>query len=44
MAKLVLWEKDGTSVQKGKAYNFQQVRIRVRDFERVFNTTKKSYN
>ena len=39
---LVLWEKDVTAVQKEKAFNFQQVRVRVRDGKNFFNTTKNT--
>lgn len=41
-ATLILWEKDATAVQRGKAYNFEQVRVRIRDSEKVFNTTKET--
>ena len=37
----ILWEKDVAAVQKDKAFNFQQVRVRVRDEKKMFNTTKK---
>ena len=33
---LILWEKDVTAVQKEKAFNFQQVRVRVRDEKKNF--------
>ena len=33
---LILWEKDVTAVQKEKAFNFQQVRVRVRDEKKFF--------
>ena len=39
---LVLWEKDVTAVQKEKAFNFQQVRVRVGDGRNYFNTTKNT--
>lgn len=39
---LILWEKDVTAVQKEKAFNFQQVRVRVRDEKKIFNTTKST--
>ena len=39
-ASLILWEKDVDSVERGRSYNFEQVRIRDRDQQRVFNTTK----
>ena len=32
---LILWEKDVTAVQKEKAFNFQQVRVRVRDEKKI---------
>ena len=41
--RLVLWEDQARNVQKGAAYNFQQVRIRsTEDGEKVFNTTKET--
>ena len=39
---LILWEKDVTAVQREKAFNFQQVRVRVRDEKKMFNTTKNT--
>lgn len=39
---LILWEKDVTGVQKGKAYNFEQVRLRVTNDEKIFNTTRNT--
>ena len=39
---LVLCEKDVTAVQKEKAFNFQQVRVRVRDGKKNLNTTKNT--
>jgi len=39
---LILSEKDVTAVQKGKAYNFEQVRLRVTNEEKIFNTTRNT--
>lgn len=39
---LILWEKDIAPVQKGKAFNFEQVRVRYRDEQKIFNTTKNT--
>ena len=41
-ASLVLWEKDVSAVQKGKAFNFQQVRVKLGKDKKIFNTTKNT--
>jgi len=39
---LILWEKDVTAVQKRKDFNFEQVRLKVGDEKKIFNTTKNT--
>ena len=39
-AKLVLWENDVKAVQRGKAFNFEQLRVRMEDKTKVLNTTR----
>jgi len=39
---LILWEKDVTAVQKRKYFNFEQVRLKVGDEKKIFNTTKNT--
>ena len=41
-ASLILWENDVTAVHKGKAFSFEQVRVRDRDNRKIFNTTKST--
>jgi len=40
--KLVLWEKDVNAVQRGKAFNFEQLRVRMENNAKVLNTTKNT--
>lgn len=41
-AKLVLWENDVKAVQRGKAFNFEQLRVRMEDNTKVLNTTRNT--
>ena len=41
-AKLVLWESDVDAVQRGKAFNFEQLRVRMEDNTKVLNTTRNT--
>lgn len=40
--KFVLWEKDVNAVQRGKAFNFEQLRVRMENNTKVLNTTKNT--
>ena len=39
-AKLVLWESDFDAVQRGKAFNFEQLRVGMEYNTKVLNTTR----
>ena len=41
-AKLVLWENDVNAVQRGKGFNFEQLRVRMEDNTKVLNTTRNT--
>lgn len=41
-AKLVLWENDVNAVQRGKTFNFEQLRVRMEDNTKVLNTTRNT--
>ena len=37
-----MWEKDVNAVQRGKAFNFEQLRVRMEQNAKVINTTKNT--